>query len=66
MRDPKRIPVITEALKELWLKYPDLRLWQLLMYLETRTFDTVDRDLFYLEDDEALAVIQSITKEPLS
>lgn len=45
MRDPKRIPEILSLLEEVWTKYPDLRLGQILHCLN----DT-NSPLFYIED----------------
>jgi hypothetical protein len=47
MRDPERIERVVNLLKFLWIKYPDLRLGQLIIDI---TYDT-GVDLFYLEDD---------------
>jgi hypothetical protein len=46
-RDPERIPRILEKLGKLWLRYPDMRLGQLL----NNAKGTDGADLFYLEDD---------------
>lgn len=54
MRDPKRIQVVLNELRILWEKYPDWRLGQLLSNLP------LDKDLFYIEDDEIINVLQKI------
>ena len=45
MRDPKRIDGVLAAVKNLWEKYPDMRLGQLI-------WGIAGRDPFYMEDDE--------------
>lgn len=47
MRDPKRIDRITKILNEMWHKYPDWRLGQLISNLAPRS-----RDVFFVEDDD--------------
>jgi len=44
-RTPQRIDMILTLLKELWLKYPDMRLGQLLTACSAN-------NLFYMEDDK--------------
>ena len=46
MRDPDRIPIILNQIEMLWEKYPDLRLGQLLLTIES------EEGLFYIEDEE--------------
>jgi len=46
MRDPKRIPVLLQAIKEVWERHPDLRFCQLVQNI------TGKNDSFYMEDDE--------------
>lgn len=53
MRDPNRIDVICDLLKEVWKQYPDWRLGQLIFNL------TGKYDCFYVEDstlEEALKI----------
>lgn len=45
MRDPARIPVVLDLLAQLWEKYPDWRLGQLVVNVS----DT--DEIFYVEDD---------------
>src|SRR5689334_15360578 len=45
MRDPKRIDGVLAAVKNLWEKYPGMRLGQLI-------WGIAGRDPFYMEDDE--------------
>jgi len=47
MRDPKRINRILKLLKEVWKKYPDLRLLQLLMNITP-----MDKSPYNFEDEE--------------
>lgn len=46
LRDPARIPRIITLISDIWLRYPDLRLTQLIGNL----FDP--DDLYYKEDDD--------------
>lgn len=55
MRDPNRIPEIILALMELWIKYPDQRLGQLM----DNVTSTSGREMYYIEDDETLAQIKA-------
>jgi len=60
VRDPKRIPIVTEALTRLWEASPDLRFWQLITAVE----DLAKReeiDMFYLEDNRWLEIIHELT-----
>ena len=54
MRDVRRIEKILLELKEIWEKYPDLRLGQLLL----NTFQ--EQQLYYLEDEE---IIEKVKKK---
>ena len=57
MRDPKRIPKLLIRLGELWEKYPDLRLGQLIgNYVEGSS-------LYYIEDNELLDVLEEFYGE---
>lgn len=47
MRDPERIDRILSTVRDVWEKYPDLRLGQMLGNIAD---DEVD--LYYVEDDE--------------
>ena len=47
MRDPNRIPKMTEKLRALWMAYPDLRLGQLVNNLAPAGRN----DAYYVEDD---------------
>lgn len=52
MRDPDRIPIILDKLRNLWQKYPDLRLGQLI------TMFFGNKDIFYIEDDKVLELFE--------
>ena len=54
MRNPNRIDEITEALREYWKQYPDLRLGQLIYNLNK----SGNRDVFFPEDDKWLKWIK--------
>jgi len=47
MRDPERIDRILTSVEEIWKKYPDLRLTQLIMNVLM-----INKDPYYIEDDE--------------
>jgi hypothetical protein len=57
MRDPNRIEKVLNDIERIWKRFPDLRLGQLLL--------NVARDplLYYLEDDELLALLEEGYKE---
>ncbi len=55
-RDPKRIDRMCAKIANLWGKYPQLRLGQLLVNVDKR-FET---NPFFIEDDEAEAAIQKV------
>jgi len=54
MRDPNRIYNIANDLICLWMKYPDLRLGQLI----SNAMDGCGSSLFYIEDDELIERIK--------
>lgn len=47
MRDPDRIERILTSVEEIWKKYPDLRLTQLIMNVLM-----IHGDPYYIDDDE--------------
>lgn len=59
MRDPKRIDKILNKIKHLWKKYPDLRLFQLLINASGQHGDP---GLYYLEDDILLQALNLYDK----
>jgi uncharacterized protein YihD (DUF1040 family) len=56
-RDPKRINIILKHLKEIWIKYPDLRLGQLISNIAPP-----QASIFYLEDDIMLKRLKEYKK----
>lgn len=50
MRDPKRIDRIVEQIRELWKKYPDMRLGQMMAFIKSLNEGPMDG--FYVEDHE--------------
>jgi uncharacterized protein YihD (DUF1040 family) len=56
-RDPERINIILEHLKEIWMKYPDLRLGQLISNIAPP-----QASIFYLEDDTMLKRLKQYKK----
>ena len=66
MREPKRIPIILKEIEKYWVKYPDLRLGQIITNLNTLLSEnTHETDLFYLEDArlvEGLKLLDKLSK----
>lgn len=58
-RDPTRINVVLEKLREVWKRNPDLRLAQLVVIAAGLT-DWSNPDIFYLEDDALLSGLARI------
>lgn len=58
MRDPKRIPVVLEALRAAWEANPDWRLGQLIVNVSER------RDPFHIEDDDMLRRLRPRSPAP--
>jgi len=56
MRDPNRIPEVLDLIKQLWEKYPDWRLGQLIVNVS----DT--NDVFYVEDDRVVKGLRNYLK----
>jgi len=59
MRNPNRIPIVLELIKEEWLKDPDLRFFQLVHNLQSQ-LGNKSGDLHYMEDIE---LIKELTPE---
>jgi len=55
VRDPKRIDITIEALRECWKRNPDMRLGQLIYYINKSN----NPDIFYIEDDKWLVWIKN-------
>jgi len=56
MRDPKRIPEVLAAIREIWEKNPGLRFGQLLLNLGN-DFN------YYVEDDQLIKTLKKVYKE---
>lgn len=58
MRNPKRIDVVLDELREYWVKNPDLRLGQIIANC-VRAYDgRVNCDPFFIEDDIMLDILK--------
>ena len=55
MRDVERIPKVLDKIKEIWLRYPDLSLCQLL----ENTKPTNLNDMYYIEDEDLLKLLEA-------
>jgi len=55
-RDPARHQRVLDLLCQVWLKYPQLRLGQLLVNIDAR----FERNPFFVEDDEVEASIRKV------
>jgi len=67
MRDPKRIKNIMERVIELWGIYPDQRFFQFMHNLNSTANKALgnpaDFDLYNLEDDQLLKLLNKIKTE---
>ena len=66
MRDIKRIDGYMKRLSDLWKKYPDLRFGQLLMVLLGEVQLDLNKDLFFVEDEEFFTTFEKCFKEKLT
>ena len=57
MRNKDRIPVILKSLEQLWMKYPDLRLGQLILN-EFSLHNGIDSRIYYMEDEELIKSLE--------
>ena len=55
MRDINRIDDILKRINKIWKQYPDLRLGQLIINLES----ICDIPLYYLEDEELINALEN-------
>ena len=55
MRDVKRIQKTLDMIKKIWLKYPDLRLCQLLENVKPSNLN----DMYYIEDEDLVKLLHS-------
>lgn len=60
MKDPNRIKPFLARIEQLWLKNPDLRFGQLMIWLAK--IEELNPKLFYLEDKEFLEKINELEK----
>ena len=60
MRDPKRIPEMMNIVYEVWVKYPDLRLGQMIECAHNLALNHCNGtpDVFMMEDEELLLGLQ--------
>ena len=65
-RDVNRIPEMLDALGQVWMKYPDMRLGQLIenAYSKALPFIHSNPDLFMMEDDVMLFGLRRLRDEP--
>jgi len=56
MRDPKRIDLITEALRQAWKATPEFQTWTT---SRSQGIPDAELDPYYMEDDEMLAALES-------
>ena len=59
MRDKNRIKPFLGKIQEFWEIYPDLRFGQIISILS----DKMDRDIFYVEENELLEKFEELIKE---
>lgn len=62
MRDPNRIPIILDAIKELWETMPDMRLGQLVYCI----MSSFPYDYFQVEDDKFMEALDNFKKKMLA
>ena len=60
MKDPNRIVEVLERLGDLWRKYPDFRLGQLICMLSRKRDDPSHADIYDVEDDDLLEAIRRL------
>ena len=59
MRNSERIDEFCKELAAQWHKVPDWRFGQLI----SNAFCAIDRDIFFIEDDETLEMIRNLFEE---
>jgi len=63
-RDPNRIPIILKRLENVWRKFPDLRLGQLIENVfPNRGASGHSESVYYLEDEEFIERIENFYKK---
>ena len=58
MRDPNRIEPMLALIREIWYKYPDLRLTQLIMNALKS-----DQDPYYIEDEKLKRALEEYKEQ---
>ena len=61
MRDPNRIQPFLEKIEEFWMKNPDFRFGQLIVWI-TRTNEIMPK-FFYMEDEIVLEKLEELEKD---
>lgn len=60
MRDPNRISPILDRIARVWESHPDLRLGQIITGVTSyRASAPQGKDLFYIEDEELIELIEN-------
>ena len=63
MRDPDRIDKFCKELAQLWHKVPDWRFGQFMVNMDHISHIHYNKDMFYVEDDDMLAMMKDYFKE---
>ena len=63
MRDPDRIPKILKEIEKIWVKFPDLRLGQLLINVFDAGSAFAHVSLYNLEDDKLVEQLEARYKD---
>ena len=63
MRDPNRIAHLLVLLGRLWKRNPDLRFAQIIEILKSKLGTD---DMFYIEDDDLIKLLERITKNDIN
>ena len=61
MRDSKRIPAILEKINKIWNQYPDLRFFQVIEIIKSKSYKVgyQSSDMFYFEDDDLDFILET-------
>lgn len=60
MRNVERIEPFMDKIKEIWIKNPDLRFWQLINLIAGECYEVENTDPFFWEEDKWLELIDKI------
>ena len=63
MRDEKRIEPFCEELAQLWSDNFDLRFGQIMSNVMNYVDEVLDKDIFYMEEDELMAIIRTYLRK---